>query len=445
MDKNLLRIISLAICIGLSAAAHAQSLDGYWSGAIKVQGQELGICFDVAASPDGGYKATMDVPAQGAAGIKVDAFSSEGLGVKAEIGVIGASYEGMHIKGIISGTFTQNGMALPLTLKKLRRPQEPRAPFPYDEEEVSFFNATDSIRLSGTLTLPRDSEGLVPAVVLVTGSGTQDRDESLMGHRPFALIADYLTRRGIAVLRYDDRGAGLSESGPAGATTLDLSRDAAAAVEFLRGRDGLACVGVAGHSEGGSIAYMLGAQKIVDFIVSLAGPTVSGAKVLDAQRRAIYSAQGISAEAIEENAALFAQLDTILARHDTPEEARGEVMTALSELPAAQREQVASQLLSPWMFWSNRYDPTDDILACICPVLALNGGKDLQVVPEQNISRLQSLCSDRPTLQTKVYPGLNHLFQHCGTGLPAEYGAIEETFSEEVLQDIAEFILIQKR
>lgn len=439
MRKSL--TLSLILAVALSAGAAAQQpLEGYWRGAVTVQGQQLELCFDVLAAADGSLSATMDVPQQNASGIKVETFACDGLNVRADITAIGAKFEGINLKDIISGNFSQSGLTLPLTLRKQQRPQEPREPFPYAAEDVVFDNATDGVRLAGTLTRPAGGSA-APAVVLVTGSGAQDRDERLMGHRPFAVIADHLTRQGIAVLRYDDRGVGGSDAGPAGATTLDLSRDAAAAVAWLRSQ-GYEHVGVCGHSEGGSIAYILGSQGLVDFVVSLAGPTVSGAQVLDAQRRALYEASGLPQEAIEANAALFAGLDEIIARHETPDEARPEILTALAELQPAERAQVVEQLLSPWMYWFNRHDPTDDILAVRCPVLALNGSKDLQVLPDQNLARLEALRQQCPELNVtaREMPELNHLFQHCTTGLPAEYGIIEETISPDVLSAISEFI-----
>lgn len=446
MKKIIINILAAAALSVLPMAARAQSLEGYWKGLLDLGASTLEVCFDIQASTDSTYTATLDVPQQGAEGIAVDTFVFDGFNVTMEIKSIGASYKGLSALGMITGNFSQNGLEIPLILKRgekegVKRPQTPQTPFPYKSEEVTFTNSKDGLTLAGTLTTP-EGEGPCNAVVLITGSGAQNRDEEIMGHRPFAVIADYLTRRGIAVLRYDDRGVGGSQAGPEGATSLDFSHDAEAAVQYLRGLDKFDKIGVAGHSEGGLIAWLLGSGDAVDFIVSLAGPAVSGAAVLDAQRRALYGAMGLSQDTIEQNAELFDMLNGIIFKSGTPEEARPKAAQALAMLPAAQRQQILDQLLDPWMFWFSKYDPADAILATRCPILALGGSKDLQVVAEQNLGRLRELKEQNGSLDMEIveFPELNHLFQHCDTGLNTEYGLIEETFAEEALEKIAEFI-----
>ena len=446
MKKNIISILAAAALTELPLAAQSQSLAGYWKGLLDLGASTLEVCFDIQASSDSTYTATLDVPQQGAEGIAVDTFIYDGFSITMEIKSIGASYKGLSALGMITGNFSQSGVDIPLVLKKgektgVKRPQTPQPPFPYKSEEVTFTNSKDGLTLAGTLTTP-EGDGPFNAVALVTGSGAQNRDEEIMGHRPFAVIADYLTRHGIAVLRYDDRGVGGSQAGPEGATSVDFSRDAAAAVQYLRGLGRFRNVGVAGHSEGGLIAWFLGSEGAVDFIVSLAGPAVSGAKVLDAQRRALYGAMGLPEEVIEQNAALFDTLNGIIDKFETPEAARQEVGQALAMLPADQRNQILDQLLDPWMFWFSKYDPADAILATRCPILALGGSKDLQVVAEQNLGRLRELKSAHDGLDIEIVeiPELNHLFQHCDTGLNTEYGLIEETFAEEALERMAEFI-----
>ena len=446
MKKNIINILAAVALSVLPMAARAQSLEGYWKGLLDLGASTLEVCFDIQASTDSTYTATLDVPQQGAEGIAVDTFVFDGFNVTMEIKSIGASYKGLSALGMITGNFSQNGLEIPLVLKRgekegVKRPQTPQPPFPYRSEEVTFNNSKDGLTLAGTLTTP-EGEGPCNAVVLITGSGAQNRDEEIMGHRPFAVIADYLTRHGIAVLRYDDRGVGGSQAGPEGATSLDLSHDAEAAVQYLRSLKKFNQIGVAGHSEGGLIAWLLGSGDAVDFIVSLAGPAVSGAAVLDAQRRALYGAMGLSQDAIEQNAALFDMLNEIIFKSGTPEEARPEAAQALAMLPAAQRQQILDQLLDPWMFWFSKYDPAGAILATRCPILALGGSKDLQVVAEQNLGRLRELKEQNDGLDIEIVelPELNHLFQHCDTGLNTEYGLIEETFAEEALEKIAEFI-----
>ena len=446
MKKNIISILAAAALTVLPLAAQSQPLAGYWKGLLDLGASTLEVCFDIQTSTDSTYTATLDVPQQGAEGIAVDTFIYDGFSVSMEIKSIGASYKGLFALGMITGNFSQNGLDIPLVLKKgekegVKRPQNPQPPFPYKSEEVTFKNTSDGLTLAGTLTTP-EGEGPFNAVVLITGSGAQNRDEEIMGHRPFAVIADYLSRHGVAVLRYDDRGVGGSQAGPEGATSLDFSRDAEAAVQYLRGLDKFNRIGVAGHSEGGLIAWILGSRDAVDFIVSLAGPAVTGAEVLDAQRRALYGAMGLPQDAIEQNAALFDGLNEIIFKSGTPEEARPEAAQALAMLPAAQRQQILDQLLDPWMFWFSKYDPADAVLATKCPILALGGSKDLQVVAEQNLGRLRELKEQNGSLDMEIveFPELNHLFQHCDTGLNTEYGLIEETFAEEALEKIAEFI-----
>ncbi len=445
--KGLRNALAFVIALlGACSAAHAlpDGIEGYWKGAINAGGSELTICFDIKISDDG-YAATLDVPQQGAYGIEC-LISFDGLNVNIEMNSLRASFNGLHFMGNISGNFTQNGLTLPLALKKgerepkAQRPQDPKGPFPYIEEEVRFHSQDGGLTLAGTLTLPEGGTAST-AVVLVSGSGTQDRNEEIYGHKPFAVIADRLSRNGIAVFRYDDRGAGESESGQSGATTLNYSLDALGAVEMLRGR-GFVKVGVIGHSEGGLIALMLASQGKADFIVTLAGPMVKGSDLLDAQRRAIYSASGYDRDFIEANAALMSSISSLLDKADKPEDALTGISALLEGAPEDQKETVIRQALDPWMFWFQKYDPTEDIVATRCPALALNGDRDSQVVASQNITALEAICSEhgKTNFTTVVLPHLNHLFQHCSSGLPGEYSQISETISEEVLDLMTEFV-----
>lgn len=434
------RILTFLILAFQALALAAQTPVGYWRGSVDVNGVSLELCFDILQTADG-FSASLDVPAQGARGIKVDKVEFDGLKIALGIKAIGASFEGMYIADMISGSFKQSGLELPLDLTRgkrdeMKRPQEPRPPFPYSQEEVRFSNKQDNLNFAGTLTVP-DSGADCPAVVLVTGSGTQNRDEELMGHKPFAVIADQLSRNGIAVLRYDDRGAGGSDKGPFDATTFDFSRDAQAAVEFLRER-GFSKVGILGHSEGGAIAFILSAKGLTDFAVSLAGPAVKGSELLKAQQKAIYEASGLPEEAIKANEALFAKIFAAIDESRTIVDATPKVKACLAGVPDAQAEEVIKELLNPWMFTFCKYDPSENIASTTCPVLALNGSKDCQVVASQNVPALVRLSGGR--FDVREMPGLNHLFQHCGTGLPAEYFTIEETMAPEVLEAIIKFI-----
>lgn len=387
-------------CLGQGTAA---GLEGSWSGTLSLNGTELELVFHL------GENCTVDVPAQGAEGIEAAVSCEPGNPeVKIDIPSIGARFEGMYVYNMIAGTFCQSGMEFPLTLvnrgpRVPSRPQTPVPPFPYSVEEVSFVNG--SAVLSGSLTVPEGSGMDSPAVVMVSGSGSQNRDEEIMGHKPFAVIADAFARAGIVTLRYDDRGFAASTGDVDNATTDTLAADAASGIAFLRGR-GYRNVGVLGHSEGGTIAFMLAAEGLPDFIVSMAGGIEPGSQILFSQVRAQSLCAGASVE---------------------------------------QAEAYAAQVLRDFRLqggaWATRFldlDPAEYVGRVHCRVLALNGEKDMQVLASGNIPLLQSLL---PSAETKIYPGLNHLFQHCDTGLPSEYYGIEETISEEVLTDMTAWIL----
>lgn len=428
-------------------SAPAQSLEGYWKGAVEVQGVSLDLCFDVKADGDG-YKATMDVPQQGAMDIPVKEFSTDGFNVKIDIAAIQATFDGIIALGNISGTFHQNGLDMKLLLERsekaeMKRPQTPKPPFPYSSEEVKFTNKAEGITLAGTLTVPA-GDGPFPAVVMITGSGSQDRNEEFWGHQLFYVIADCLSRNGVAVLRFDDRGVGESEPGKTEGTTADLAYDAEAAVDFMRARGGFTKIGVLGHSEGGCISFILGAREKVDFIVSLAGPSLSGTEVIATQQRAIYEAMGVPEEQISANEQLFADLFKIILKADAPKDAEEEMDKRLTIAGTSEetKQQVLQELLLPWMFHFLKYDPAEDIKATRCPVLALNGSKDVQVVAVPNMARYVKLGVEAPELEItmRTFADLNHMFQHCDTGVPAEYPLIEETISPEVLEVILDFI-----
>lgn len=397
---------------------HAQvntttALLGSWSGKLKVGAMSLTLVLHLEQA-DGYVKVSLDSPDQGAKGIPAfkEYLSDDSLAVKIES--IGMTYRARLKEGKLDGTFSQNGFSTKLVLTKgiaeVKRPQTPKPPYPYVTEDVVFRNEADGATLSGTLTWPvgydKNAKKKPVVLLLVSGSGQQNRDEELFEHKPFLVIADYLARQGIATLRYDDRATGKSVGGEVkNATTADFSRDAAAGIDFLRSNKAFGKVGVLGHSEGGSIAFMLGTQKKVDFIVSLAGPGVKGDTLLVAQANRILSLSGQPAYMTVEK---YRQQETV--------------------------QQV------PWIRWFCDYDPSDDIRKTPCPVFALNGDRDSQVLSSLNLEAIRRLLPSSKRHLIKEYPSLNHLFQHCTTGLPTEYGQIEETISPEVLEDIARWI-----
>ena len=393
--------LSLALAC-VSDAISGQIISGTWNGELNAGVQKIPLVLNL--TDDG--KCTLDSPQQGAKRIpaNVDFLSADSL--KVSVSSLNASYAARLENGELKGTFTQNGFKLPLSLKpgepaKANRPQNPKPPYPYETKDVTFTNDKAGATLVGTLTIPVDAKCVL---LMVTGSGAQNRDEEVFEHKPFAVIADRLARAGIATLRYDDRATGKSIGGmDANATTKDFAEDAATGIEWLRTSKRFKKVGILGHSEGGSIAFMLGAQKKVDFIVSLAGPAVKGDSILLAQNKLLGG-----------NAAKDLTIEK------------------LREMPQIKQ--------SPWIQWFIDYDPQGDIAKIKCPVLALNGSKDCQVIASQNIPSLRRTLPKNKRNLIKQYDGLNHLFQHCQTGLPTEYGTIEETFSEEVINDIIAWV-----
>ena len=406
-------LLALVALTGWAQVNSTTALLGSWSGKLNVGAVSLTLVLHLEQT-DGYVTASLDSPDQGAKGIPAykEFLSDDSLALKVQ--QIGMTYRARLKNNKLDGTFTQNGMSLPLVMTKgvaeAKRPQTPKEPYPYATEEVMFRNTTDLATLVGTLTWPVDYDKNAkqkPTVVLmVTGSGQQNRDEELMQHKPFLVIADYLARHGIATLRYDDRATGASVGGEVkNATSEDFARDATAGLEYLRNTKAFSKIGILGHSEGGLIAFMLAAKKQTDFIVSLAGPGVKGDTLLVAQGNRILSLSGMPANMTVEK---YRQQDDV------------------------------QQM--PWLKWFIDYDPSANIAATHCPVFALNGDRDCQVISSLNLTAIERLLPKSKHNLIKEYPGLNHLFQHCTTGLVAEYSQIEETISPEVLSDIVHWI-----
>ncbi len=447
--------------------ADVQSLVGVWQGTLKVSGVELRLLLRFVKDGETGVKASLDSPDQGAKGIAADTVSLDKGIVKVEIKRIKGVYEGTLNKegNAIQGKWTQGGPALPLDLKRLdkepdfSRPQEPKKPYPYLEEEVTYENAAAKIKLAGTLTLPKTDQP-VPAVLLITGSGAQDRNESLLGHKPFLILADHLTRRGIAVLRVDDRGVGGSTGDVSSSTTDDFAGDVLAGVAYLKGRKEInpRQIGLAGHSEGGLVAPLAATRSSdVAFVVMLAGTGVTGEEILYLQGALIAKAQGASAIALAAARASQEKMFKILREEKDAakvEEALNKIVaeqlaaapTSTPEAKAALEAQAGAQvksIQSPWFRFFLTYDPVPALSKVRCPVLAINGEKDLQVDPKQNLPPIEKALKEagNADITIKEFPGLNHLFQHCQTGSPSEYGKIDETMSPEVLELIGNWIV----
>lgn len=392
----------------------AQHITGSWHGDLNAGSQKLGIVFHFEKDSAGKDVVKMDVPAQGAKDIpvKVDWLADDSVSL--QVPVINVVYTGKWKEGTVEGTFVQHGMSFPLNLTTGEqdapaRPQEPKGSLGYKTEEVSFSNDAAGATLSGTLTCPAGySEGKkVPVVLMVTGSGAQNWDEEVFGHKPFLVIADYLAKNGIASLRYDDRGVGRSTGNFKGATSRDFADDAAAGIAWLKNSRRFGKVGVLGHSEGGMIAFMLGADSVADFIVSMAGPGIKGDSLLAEQQNAQLRLYGKPANRTVKQV----------------------------------REEMKLQPKNAWLDYFADYDPTSDIMNTTVPVMAINGSHDMQVLAESNLGAIRKYLADgnRQNL-IKEYPGLNHLFQHCQLATSLDYYRIEETCAPEVLKDIADWI-----
>ena len=447
--KNSLIIVLLTF---LTVQTAMSQVEGYWKGEIDLGTLKLEMAFDIKAI-ENGYSATLDVPAQGAFDVPVDETTFQEGQLQLTMMAMDANYSGTQKEGVIEGEFTQRGMTFPLNLvkaekkeQKKARPQDPLPPFDYHIEEVTFVNEKEGNTLAGTLTIP-EGEGPFLAMVLVSGSGQQNRDEELMNHRPFWVIADYCARHGIAVLRYDDRGIGGSMGEVENATSMDFSYDAEAAFDYLRNRKEINAtkVGVLGHSEGGVINFMVAARRPeVAFLVSLAGPSVNGIEVLKEQQKAILRASGMTEEAVQFNSNTNAQMFDIIEASSSREEADSLLRQLLKGWGYNEEltEQTVRQMASPWMYYFLRYDPTEAIVKTNCPALLLNGSKDLQVIASQNLTAYEKIIAEhgKTNLTLRELPGLNHLFQHCETGSPNEYFEIEETISPEVLEMIVGFV-----
>lgn len=421
-------IISLMCLITLAVGAQNSPATGAWTGKLKVMGSELTLVFHLDDD-----SCTIDSPDQGAKGIPAK-LERSATGVKVSVAAINACFEGEYKNDSIVGTFKQNGYSFPMTLKpgeeKLSRPQTPVGPFPYKTEEVSFTNG-DAV-LKGTLVLPPGYTRKTPVLLMVTGSGLQNRDEEIFEHKPFAVLADALARQGIATLRYDDRGFGESTGDLINVTTEDLKNDALSGIQLLRSR--FDRVGVLGHSEGGTIGLMLAAEGKVDFVVSLAGMVVSGEKTLLEQNQWILKRNGYDQDVVNNYCkAIEALFDAMKDGKEPTLPTTGLPTELLQNLQA-----VKAQCSSPYMRYFLKLDVSDRLGKIKCPVLALDGTKDQQVNCEENLGLIRKGLRGKKEIH--AVEGVNHLFQHCKTGDLSEYKEIEETFAPEAIELITNWM-----
>jgi len=455
-----------ALIVTVAAQAPTHNVEGNWLATLEVGGAKFRLALKVQKSADG-YTAKFDSLDQGAKDLPIDSIVLNGDKLTFTAAKFLINYEGtLNAAGDeITGTLKQGANASPLIFKriaelpKFNRPQDPKKPYPYDEEEVSYRNQKDNIKIAGTLTLPRGG-GPYPVVLLITGSGSQDRNETIAGHHPFLILADYLTRNGIAVLRLDDRGVGGTDLGSLSATSENFVEDVLAGVNFLKQRKDInpKMIGLIGHSEGGMIAPMLAARSNdVAFIVLLAGPGQRGEDIIYSQTELILKAQGTHVDTIRHTLALAKMINSIVKTEPDEkciEQKINEEIAAydrtLGDLqkqlfsPAAAAIKASMPIYkTPWYRYFITFDPAPVLKNVKVPVLALNGELDLQVPAKENLELIGAALKEggNQDVTLKAFPKLNHLFQTTQTGLPSEYGQIDETMSPEVLKVVSDWIL----
>jgi pimeloyl-ACP methyl ester carboxylesterase len=435
------------------------SVEGVWQGALEANGLRLRFQLHVTHDDQKQLVAALDSPDMGISGLPAVKVSQKLTVFHFEIPVVQGVYEGNlnAAKNAITGNWTQGGITHNLNFQRsdqlveLVRPQNPKKPYPYREEEVTFSNPKAQVSLAGTLTLP-SGQGPFPAAILIAGSGPHDRDENVAGHRPFLVLADHLTRKGIAVLRYDKRGIGKSTGNYDQATTQDFASDATAALDTLKSRKEIngRKIGLIGHSEGGLIAPLIASRPSdVAWVVLLAAPGLKGEQIMLLQSELILKAAGFDDDHIVK-ARDFNLQSYALARKERDPEALESKLAELADstgmsttLPPSALKPQSQMMTSPWFRFFLDYDPVPALKKMQCPVLALNGDKDLQIASKENLAEIQKALQEggNRDFQTKELLGLNHLFQHAPTGSPTEYGGIQETFAPEALSAISDWIL----
>ena len=446
-------------------------VEGLWSGSITAQaGLELRLVLNVQKKASGVRKAVLDSPDQSLSGLPINAVTLDDGTLKFEMKLIRASFTGKKTKdgSAFEGNWTQGGRNFPLTLKRvgevtaLKRPQTPVAPFPYDVQEVVYENQEAGIKLAGSLTVPK-GEGPFPALLLITGSGAQDRDETLLGHKPFLVLADYLTRQGIAVLRVDDRGVGGSGGDMAVATTADFVTDVLAGIRFLKAQPRIDSrkIGLAGHSEGGLIAPIVAAgSDDVAFIVMMAGTGLPGIEIIRLQGHLIAKGMGADDRSLKRQRELLDKSYSLINSETDPnalvEKLKDLAKQWLAGLSEEERKAIENegqgglqaveasvvQMSTPWFRYFLKLDPRPVLRSVRCPVLAIIGEKDVQVPAQANLTEIEKALKEGGNTHfvVKELPGLNHLFQACSTGLPAEYMKIEETINPRALELIGTWV-----
>ncbi|MET0463867.1 MAG: alpha/beta fold hydrolase [Chitinophagaceae bacterium] len=465
--KSILIILLIQALIFKGNAQVVNFFHGSWGGKISAGGGELRLVFHIKDNGNGGLVTTADSPDQGAFGIKCDSTWVADKEITIEMRGVNAVYKGRLVSDTsIAGDFSQGGASIPLLLVKaattaavVKKPQEPKPPFPYKSEDIIYKDPKGSREYGATITVPQ-GEGPFPAALLITGSGPHNRDEEMLGHKPFAVLADALTRNGFVVLRVDDRGIGKTTGPFSGATTADFADDARISLQYLQTRPEVdkKRTGLIGHSEGGMIAPMVAAKRSdINFIVLLAGPGVPISQLMAEQNAAIFRQAGISEPAITSYISIYNNVsknivnatDSLTAVNKSIELIKNWRLKTdpglLKELkvngPESDQQMAisfASAMRDNWFRYFYSYDPSADLQSLRCKVLALNGSKDIQVLPSSNLPGIEAALkkSKSKKYEIKELPGLNHLFQTCSTCSLSEYGQLEETFAPAALEEI---------
>ncbi|SMG48056.1 hypothetical protein SAMN05661096_03414 [Marivirga sericea] len=455
------RIKLLFLVLVVPFLASAQQISGDWYGLLKVQGMELPLIFHITET-EGNYSATMDSPAQKAFGMPVSSVTFIDGQLHLQIANIGAQYKGALSDSKIKGKFYQANQSFqldlstePIAAKELVRPQEPTKPYPYDTEEVSFKSEEGTVTLAGTLSLPKNKKNF-PTAILISGSGPQNRDEEFMTHKPFLVLADHLTRNGIAVLRYDDRGFGASTGDHNAATSADFATDVKAAIKYLQSRKDIdpEKIGLIGHSEGGLIAPIVAADVPTSFMVLLAGPGVPGEQISIQQIELLGKLQDANQQDIKNEIAIMKGIFELIKNNEEDIEVlRNKLEVYISHQMEKNKvviegmsteeykEKQIAQLTRPWLRYFISYDPRPTLAKVTCPVLALNGEKDVQVAAE-NLTAIEKALhkGGNKEVTIKEFDSMNHLFQLCEKGAMEEYATIETTMEPIVLETVSTWI-----
>lgn len=444
------------LVLGFTPFIQAQKYEGHWLGQLEVSGVTLPVVFHITKDKDA-YKGSLDSPQQGAFGIPINEVKIDDEGILIDLPALGMTYRGKSLQDTLKGKFTQGGKTYDLNLARMKsdtyekpkRPQEELGKIKYVAEEVTFYNTSARVKLSGTLTKPK-GKGPFPAVILVSGSGPQDRNEEILGHKPFLVIADYLTKNGIAVLRFDDRGVGKSTGDFNQATTADFATDVEAGIAFLKQQKGIdkAKIGIIGHSEGGMIAPMVAAKdSTIDFIVLLAGPGIFIRDLMLQQQEDILISENTEPAEIQSQIELNRKAFEIILNNPDNFDAKNKLFKMYQAIDSSQTESeirsTTNELVSPRFRYFITYNPQIALEQTTCSVLAINGDKDLQVASKPNLKGIETALKAGGNKDFKIVemPNMNHLFQTSSTGNIAEYGQLEETFSPKVLELMKNWIL----